>query len=84
MDRAEASSEPFMMIVAGTDTGYLAGGRSSWLRTLGSKASLLLLLTTATDLVATREQTVARLEDGDRLREERVLAMLARAMPATA
>src|SRR2546430_3109018 len=76
MDRAEASSEPFVMLIAGTDTGYLAGGRSSRLRTLGSKASLLLLLTSATDLVTTREQTVARLEGGDRLRDERVLAVV--------
>jgi EAL domain-containing protein (putative c-di-GMP-specific phosphodiesterase class I) len=76
MDRAEAGAEPFVMLIAGTDTGYLAGGRSSRLRTLGSKASLLLLLTTATDLVATREQTVARLEDGDRLRDERVMAVV--------
>jgi EAL domain-containing protein (putative c-di-GMP-specific phosphodiesterase class I) len=76
MDRAEASSEPFVMLIAGTDAGYIAGGRSHRLRALGTKASLLLLLTTATDLVATREQTVARIEDGDRLREERVLAVL--------
>jgi EAL domain-containing protein (putative c-di-GMP-specific phosphodiesterase class I) len=76
MDRAEAGVEPFVMLIAGTDTGYLAGGRSSRLRTLGSKASLLLLLTTATDLVATREQTVVRIEDGDRLRDERVLVVV--------
>ncbi len=76
MDMAEARTEPFVMVLAGSDGAHLAGGRSARLRALGNKASLLLLLTGDAGLVAMRDLRVVPLERGDRLRDERVLALV--------
>ena len=76
MDIAEARTEPFVMVISGSDSAYLGGGRSARLRALGHKASLLLLLTGDPGLVATRDLRVVPLAPEDRLRDERVLALV--------
>jgi hypothetical protein len=76
MDSAEARAEPFVLLIAGTDTRYLAGGKSSRLRILDNKASLLLLLTSNPELAASKDLQVVQLEQGDRLKDELALALV--------
>jgi EAL domain-containing protein (putative c-di-GMP-specific phosphodiesterase class I) len=76
LDSAEARAEPFVMIVVSSDPGYLAGGRAPKLRAVGHKASLLVVLTTNTDLVSTREVQVNLIDQKDGLHGELALALI--------
>jgi EAL domain-containing protein (putative c-di-GMP-specific phosphodiesterase class I) len=76
MDGAEAATEPFVMVVVTSNSSFLSGGRASRLRSLGHKASLLLVLSTNTELVSTRDTAVGVLDAQDPLREELVLATM--------
>jgi hypothetical protein len=76
MDITEARTDPFVMMIAGSDGSHLAGGRSARLRALSNKASLLLLLSGDPAVVAMRDLRVVPLPREDRLRDERVLAVI--------
>lgn len=76
LDNTEACGEPFVMVVGCPEGGYLGGGRSPRLRGLGRKASLLLVLTTNTDLVSGADISISLLEPADPLREELILAVM--------
>ncbi len=70
VERAEAMAEPFVMIVVGTNNGFLGAGRLPKLRALSAKASLMLILATDRDVEPGRDAQVVALEAGDPLSGE--------------